>query len=362
MVRAARRGTTRAPFASAAAACSASRTRPASRADPARIARKKSRYGCWLGCANRRSNGWTRIAGAAVDDRKRVAPEPERQPEPEVRGEQRVRPLARQVRRRARDPEAERVERLAQRPRALLGPAQQRLGVRDRRGPRERGRDPARGRDRPQHPPAHRPRHRAEDVPHRRADEPLDRFLLVRDSRAAFRSAAAACARATCRSCGRGGAARARARRRDASPATRSSRAASTRRLRGSSAGSDAASSTLGPPWQHGLRGAHRHDEVGVHERGVDAHVGVPRLPPGTSSRDSASCTSTVPRKRRASSGVTNCLDLAPVDPPREAAGDEQRHPLGRNACALELVDRHRDRRRTRLDRRRREPAAPAAR
>ena len=81
---------------------------------------------------------------AAVDDRKRVAPEPQRQPEPEVRREQRVRPLARQVRRRARDAEADRVERLAERPRALLGAAQQRLGVRDRRRPRERGGDPAR--------------------------------------------------------------------------------------------------------------------------------------------------------------------------------------------------------------------------
>ena len=49
--------------------------------------------------------------GAAVDDRERVAPHPQREPEPEVRGEQRVRTLARQVRRRARDADHERVER-----------------------------------------------------------------------------------------------------------------------------------------------------------------------------------------------------------------------------------------------------------
>jgi hypothetical protein len=105
--------------------------------------------------------------GAAVDDREGVSPEPEREPEAEVRREQRVRSLAREIRCRAGDPEAERVERLAERPGPLLRPAQQRLGVRRRRRPRERGRDAARRGNRPQHASADRARHRAEDVPHR---------------------------------------------------------------------------------------------------------------------------------------------------------------------------------------------------
>ena len=55
---------------------------------------------------------------AAVLDRERVAPESEREPEPEIGREQRVRPLARQERRRAGDPDHERVERLVERRRS----------------------------------------------------------------------------------------------------------------------------------------------------------------------------------------------------------------------------------------------------
>ena len=54
-------------------------------------------------------------------------------PSPRIGGEQRVRPLARQVRRQSRDPEADRVERPVEAGRAELDRAQQRLGVRDRR-------------------------------------------------------------------------------------------------------------------------------------------------------------------------------------------------------------------------------------
>ena len=79
--------------------------------------------------------------GPAVDDRERVAPQPQRQPEPEVRDEQRVRPLARQVRRRPGMPRQSASSGSPSDARPLLGPAQQRLGVRDRRRPRERRRD-----------------------------------------------------------------------------------------------------------------------------------------------------------------------------------------------------------------------------
>ena len=50
----------------------------------------------------------------AVGDRERVAPQPQCEPEPEIRGKQRIRTLARQVRSHARDPDHERIERLVE--------------------------------------------------------------------------------------------------------------------------------------------------------------------------------------------------------------------------------------------------------
>ena len=100
---------------SAAAARSASASACgscAARVPSARSALKNVRYGDCVGCGNRRSNGLSRIDGAALRDRESVAPEPERKAEPEVGGEHRVRPLAGQVRRRRRDPDDGDVQRL----------------------------------------------------------------------------------------------------------------------------------------------------------------------------------------------------------------------------------------------------------
>ena len=71
--------------------------------------------------------------GAAFGDRERVAPQAQRQPEPEIGAEQRVRALARKVRRRARDAEADGVQLAVQRDAAQLHATEQCLGVRDRR-------------------------------------------------------------------------------------------------------------------------------------------------------------------------------------------------------------------------------------
>ena len=76
--------------------------------------------------------------GAAFDERERVAPEPQREPEAEVRGEQGVRRLARQVRRRGRDPDEQDVQRGVQLGRAQLDASEQRLRVRDRGRPGKR--------------------------------------------------------------------------------------------------------------------------------------------------------------------------------------------------------------------------------
>jgi hypothetical protein len=78
---------------------------------------------------------------------------------------------------------------------------------------------------------------------------------------------------------------------------------------------------------QNRLRGADRDDEVRVHERGVNVHVAsldrdrdkLARL--GVVHFDGAPETARELRRHE-------CLDLAPPDPPREAAGDEQRHAL----------------------------------
>ena len=77
--------------------------------------------------------------------------------------------------------------------RALLGPAQQRLGVRDRRRPGERRRDPARGGNRPQRRAAARlPGSAPNTCRSGERDEALDATPPRTDSRAASRPAAAA--------------------------------------------------------------------------------------------------------------------------------------------------------------------------
>ena len=77
---------------------------------------------------------------AAVADGERVPPEPQRVGEPEMGREERVRLLARQERRGARDADHERVERLVERRPAQLDRPKQCLGMRDGRWAREYGR------------------------------------------------------------------------------------------------------------------------------------------------------------------------------------------------------------------------------
>ena len=105
---------------------------------------------------------------------------PEREAEPEVGGDERVRPLARQEGRRAGDADHDRVERLVELRAAQFDRAQQRLGVRDRRRAAEDGRDRALRRHRAQHARVERRSgRRREDVAKRRARDPLERLGLV---------------------------------------------------------------------------------------------------------------------------------------------------------------------------------------
>jgi hypothetical protein len=100
--------------------------------------------------------------GAALDERERLAPEAEREAQGEVGGQQRVRPLARQVRRRPRNTDHDRVEALVERRRTGFDCAQQRLGMRDGRWPGKRGRRAQLAPDRVDHPVARERRQQRE--------------------------------------------------------------------------------------------------------------------------------------------------------------------------------------------------------
>ena len=76
---------------------------------------------------------------AALYQRELVTPETERVAQAEVGGEGRVRRLARQMRRRVRDADADRVEASIEIGRSGLHTSQQGLGVRDRGRSREDG-------------------------------------------------------------------------------------------------------------------------------------------------------------------------------------------------------------------------------
>ena len=269
-----------------------------------RVAWKNARYGCWVGCAKRRRNGVTRIDGAALSDREGVPPEPQGVPEADRGGGQCVRPLPRQSEGRPRDPDAHGVERLVEAGALGLHPAQERLGVGDRRRPAEHGGRRELERQRRQHPHPQRAREQGERARQARRRDALDRRRVGTGSRAALRRAAAGRAPATRRSAGRAGRARARARGPAPSPGRGGSRAASRlprlaasrrRRPRGTLPARRAGRSR--PPRPSTIASAST--TVRLIASGTPACS-----PTSTSSGSSASCTTTSPRKRRENSGV----------------------------------------------------------
>ena len=163
---------------------------------------------------------------AAGDDRRRVSPQPQREAEPEVGGADRVRALPRHERRRRRDADHERVERLVELDPLQHRPAKQCFGVRDRRRAAVDHRRGLLARQPVEHALAHPRRRELEDPAHVRAQHPLDGLLVVRvagerpgDARRVEPERHAGQPRRA-----RPGGARSRPR--AASPATRSSRAA----------------------------------------------------------------------------------------------------------------------------------------
>ncbi len=116
---------------------------------------------------------------AAVGDRKRVPPHPEREPEPQVRSEQRIRTLAGQVRRRTRHPDHECVERPVELGPPQLHRPQQRLCVRDRRRTAVRRGHRQLGPQRSEHVAPKQLRQRAVDETERRACDAFERGGVV---------------------------------------------------------------------------------------------------------------------------------------------------------------------------------------
>jgi hypothetical protein len=102
--------------------------------------------------------------------------------EPDVRGEQRIRPLAGEVGRRARDRDDDRVHRLGECGRPALERTEQSLDVRDGRRPRVGRRRGQLHPQRAQELCAGRAGQGGEDAAQRRADYPVERRLVVRVS------------------------------------------------------------------------------------------------------------------------------------------------------------------------------------
>jgi hypothetical protein len=109
-----------------------------------------------------------------------VAPEAQRQPEADGRREQRVRPLARQVGRQARDAEADRVERTLEGRPARGDHAQERFRVGDGRRAGQHAQRGQLGAERMQHACAHEVGQQAVQPPAARAGDTLDRGRVVR--------------------------------------------------------------------------------------------------------------------------------------------------------------------------------------
>ena len=171
-------GSRRAPPRRGPLPVSASRIASTSRA--VRGSKKRARYGVWVGRSKRRGRGWIEDHRAARCDRRSVPPEPQREPEPEVGGADRVRALAWQPGRRRRDPDHQRVERLRQRDALQDGRPQQRLRVRDRRRAGVHGRRRLLAGEALEDPLSQPARRELERPAHARADHALDRLLIVR--------------------------------------------------------------------------------------------------------------------------------------------------------------------------------------
>ena len=316
MAGAARRGRPRAPARRVGGGLLA---RP--RAPPARArsgSRRRTRgTGCWPGWAKCAAEAAEQDRGAALGDREGVAPEPQREREAEERREQRVRPLAREVRGQARDPDHDRVELAASRSAERSSiPRRSASACATDGGPANAvAADSSTGSDRSTSWRSRRGEE-AEERPQRRAGDPLERLGLVRiaasvpPSRGWFEDERDADHRHAAR--------RARARARPPSaqpvePAVSSSEAAPAPaqrlRVRGAEQRGRAAV-------EHGLGGGDRDDEVGL-DAGAGARAAASPRPPPSSIRSGAS--RRAPRRGRGS-GARTPARRASADPAATAA------------------------------------------
>ena len=279
-----------------------------------------------------------------------VAPHAQREAEPEAGRGDGVRAGAGKEERRRRDADHDRVERLVERGALELDRAQQRLGVRRRRRAAVHGRGRHLARHALDDAAAQPVRHEREPAAQARRREPLEDLLLVRvaaeDVRQVEHERHAERRRAR-------GEQPLELRAPDPSPATCRARAATPRPIAAQRLAAAGLEQRGRPAVQHGLRGGHGHDQVGLDERARDAQ----RHRPGRADLDEVLGLGVVddhaPAEAPPELGRDEEPDLARRRPPQEPARDEDRHLP--NAEPLQLVDRRRDRLVPRLGRRRRD-------
>ena len=273
-----------------------------------------------------------------VADGEGVPPEPEREPERDGRDRDRVQALARRVLVLPGHADHDRVERLLERRRAAGDPAQERLGVRDRRWAGERSDGGQLAAEILQQPPPD-PGRQQREAAQRRAGELGQRVVLVRVATEAAREARRVQHE---RGPEHRHAVRERSLERDAElPASRGSRLEQrVRRRRAQRLGAAGAEQGAGAAVEHGLGGGDAEDEIRLDEERVDAQ----RRSAGVSDVDEVGRLGVVhldPAVKAAGERRREQrLELALAGSPVEPAGDEDRLARGRDAEPLQLVDR----------------------
>ena len=283
--------------------------------------------------------------GSARDDGWCVPPEPEREPQTEVRRAHGIRALAWQKRGRRRDADHDRVDGLRQPDAFEQGAAKQRFGVSDRRQAAEDGGGRERAGDALE-PGLPEPAGRTlEDAPQTRPEQPVDRLLVVRiagewpgeprrveHERDAVETDALceALLELACEPPARG-----RARLEQRACLGREQRLRTGR-----------AEQCGGTAVQHRLRCGHRDDQIRLDEGAVHPQGDLAQLPEPDEIVGLHVVHDQPPAKPPPKLGGDERGDLARRRPPQEAAGDEDRHV--HDAEAHQLVRHRRDRGRSR--------------
>ncbi len=284
--------------------------------------------------------------GPALDDGKRITPEAKSETEAEVGGRGGVRSLSRQVRRRVRHADADRIERLLELRRLRVDTAEQGLCVCDGRRAGEHGKRRDLTRQPSDEAASSEAGKQAEEAAERKARDPLDRLPIVR---VAVQDAAE-------RGCAQ----------REGDADQRRSARQRPLELDGTAPASRAGGLEqrvgVGRSKRLSVRGGqerrrasvqdrfgrgHRDDEVGIHQRSVDPEAtGVIHVDEVGASGVVHFHASVEPARELR---VNEQFEISMAGAPSETAGHEERLPFERRPGAVELRHRRRDRRSPRV-------------